>query len=85
MASNALWLKLQKHFFHVHMLGLPVCRLQAFLDCMSRMQHGRCHVHHAARRGPSRALVQQYQQRLRRLLTATRGCVIGVDLSSDTD
>ncbi|XP_043200395.1 uncharacterized protein LOC122369604 [Amphibalanus amphitrite] len=55
-----------------------------FLDCMSRMQHGRCHVKHA-RHGPSRALVQQYQQRLRRLLKATRGCVIGIDLSTETD
>ena len=51
---------------------------------MSRMQRGRCHVKHA-RHGPSRALVHQYQQRLRRLLKATRGCVIGIDLSTETD
>ncbi|XP_037077757.1 uncharacterized protein LOC119099076 [Pollicipes pollicipes] len=54
---------------------------EEFLDCMSGMQHGACHVKHV-RHGPSRVLVEQYQQRLRRLLRSTRGCVIGVDLST---
>jgi len=54
-----------------------------FLDCMTQMQHGGCRLKRT-RHGPSRALVEQYQQRLRRLLQSTRGCVIGVDLSSTT-
>ncbi|XP_037092516.1 uncharacterized protein LOC119112435 [Pollicipes pollicipes] len=55
---------------------------ERFLDCMSLRQRRGCKARGRRRHGPSRRLVQQYRRRLQRLLSSTRGCVIGVDLSA---